>query len=281
MPQPFPEIREPDAPSEIAALYDDLRRTTALPLVNLIYRHLATLPGVLPWVWSLVRPLVVSGAADAARVRVAAALDVPDLSVPALDGTGRAEAHEIGRVLDVYNRGNLLNLVTLGAVRIALDRPEPRAGDRIAATGAARPTVEPLPALPRLAELSPETAFLVRSLAAMHGAAAGAGVVPSLYLHLAHWPAFLDAVRQPLRDLADAGVLRASCVEARRLADREAATLASTMTVERPPPKEQALALRGALATFTTHVIPEMIPVGFVLRRSLPGCGRDEPSPGA
>ena len=47
------EIREADAPAEIAALYRDIRETTRLPLVNLIYRHLATITGGLASVWSM------------------------------------------------------------------------------------------------------------------------------------------------------------------------------------------------------------------------------------
>ena len=45
---PLPEVAERDAPPEIAAIYDEMRRFTRLPLVNLIYRHLASMPGALP-----------------------------------------------------------------------------------------------------------------------------------------------------------------------------------------------------------------------------------------
>ena len=63
-PSALAEIRENEAPPEVAALYDDIRRVTALPVVNLIYRHFATLPGVLPWIWGLVRPALQSGQVD-------------------------------------------------------------------------------------------------------------------------------------------------------------------------------------------------------------------------
>jgi len=66
------EIREDGAPPEIAALYAELRQATGVPLVNLIHRHLATLPGVLPWVWQAIRPPLEDGRLAGARERLAA-----------------------------------------------------------------------------------------------------------------------------------------------------------------------------------------------------------------
>ena len=53
----LPEIREADAAPEIAAIYADIKATAALPQINLIFRYLATHPGVLAWVWQALRPL--------------------------------------------------------------------------------------------------------------------------------------------------------------------------------------------------------------------------------
>ncbi len=60
---PIPAIREEDATGDVAAIFGDLRATLGIPLVNLIWRHLATIPGGLAWVWTLVKPL--SGTASA------------------------------------------------------------------------------------------------------------------------------------------------------------------------------------------------------------------------
>jgi hypothetical protein len=45
----FAEIREAHASPAIAAIYAKIRHGSGLPLVNLIWRHFAALPGVLPW----------------------------------------------------------------------------------------------------------------------------------------------------------------------------------------------------------------------------------------
>ncbi len=52
----LPELREADAPPAIAAIYAALRDATGVPQVNLIWRHAATLPGVLDWLWAQARP---------------------------------------------------------------------------------------------------------------------------------------------------------------------------------------------------------------------------------
>jgi hypothetical protein len=60
----IPAISEGDAVGDVAALYEDLRVTLGVPFVNLIWRHLATIPGGLAWVWTLVKPLYVGGELD-------------------------------------------------------------------------------------------------------------------------------------------------------------------------------------------------------------------------
>src|SRR5687768_207550 len=119
------EVAERDAPPEIAAIYGEMRRFTRLPLVNLIYRHLATIPGALPWAWGLLRPAFADGSLEAAAGRVHAALSLPSLdpiTPAALDASGlsRADREQVEEVIAAYNRGNSLNLVGLTAVRLAL-----------------------------------------------------------------------------------------------------------------------------------------------------------------
>src|SRR5919107_6363699 len=104
----LPEIAERDAPPEIAAIYDEMRRFTRLPLVNLIYRHLATVPGALPWAWGLLRPAFADGSLDAAAGRIHAAVSLPQVEpVPPdkLDtaGLSLAELEQAWQVIAAYN----------------------------------------------------------------------------------------------------------------------------------------------------------------------------------
>jgi hypothetical protein len=270
------EIRENEAPPETAGLYDDIRRETGLPVVNLIYRHFATLPGVLPWVWGLLRPALRSGQVDEALQRIGATLRLPtprglSAALSGLDDLGDADRQDIAAILDVYNRGNLLNLINLNAVRIVLDRRDP--GDAAAPSGQRVERMErvcrgPTPPLPKLAELSDEVGSLVRSLAALHSA--GDGVIPSLYLHLAYWPPLLAAARAPIGELIAGGELEWVRSDLQRLAVAEARGLAQAMTPDRPAPAEHVEPLRRALEIFAGRLIGEMAVIGRVLRQALP-----------
>ena len=53
---PVETITEADAAGEIADLYAEIRSGLGVPVVNLIRRHLAVIPGGLSWAWHSVKP---------------------------------------------------------------------------------------------------------------------------------------------------------------------------------------------------------------------------------
>lgn len=262
------ELREAEAPPDIAAIYADLRAASGVPLVNLIYRHLATLDGVLPWVWAAIRPPLEDGRLAAARERLAAAVPLPALApLPAAAwaaaGLSAADRPAVAALVEVYNRGNLTNLILLTALRQAI---EAHAAPAPPHTGAAQPSPPMLPApppLPRLEALPPATAAAVQALAARHPG----GVVPSLYLHLANWPALLAALPDWAAPLLAPQPLVAAREATVALALRQATALGLTLPAPLPPgPGPAAL---EAIGHFTRQVIPGMVPVGLGLRRIL------------
>ena len=126
----FPEIPEAAAESVIAALYDDIRSVTASPGVNLIYRHLATQPGALEWIWSVLRPLfleqaIQTSAADILKpARDALETIKPDRDIPeAIRRPARA-------VLSFYLTNNPRNLLALEVTGRILMRSDAANGDR-------------------------------------------------------------------------------------------------------------------------------------------------------
>lgn len=249
------EIREADAPAAIAAVYAGLRGGVGVAQVNLIWRHAAALPGVLEWLWAQARPALASGAAAGARDRIAARVAVPVL--PRMPAPGGVAA-----LVETYNRGNLTNLAVLTAIRRRVEGAAAGVAGVAAPVGAMLPTPPPLP---RLGDLPPDLAAMVRALAARHGLSDGS-VVPSLYLHLATWPdvlAALPGLLAPLR-IADA---RDAVVAA---AEAEAPGLIAALG---PAPVAPA-ALDGFLPTlrlFTREVIAGMVPVGLCLRQAFAG----------
>ena len=143
------EIRETDATADIATIYGQIKEASGLPLVNLIWRHFAALPGVLPWAWAAVEPLIRSTSMAQARGRLAAGIALPtpagfDWREAGLDP---GETARVRAIIVAYTRGNLTNLLALTALRLRLEQPQAPAGVLLpggaAATGAggARPAV--------------------------------------------------------------------------------------------------------------------------------------------
>ena len=80
---PVPSISEADATGEIAKMYEDIRVTLGIPLVNLIWRNLAAVPGGLKWAWTTMKPLYAQGAVYAEAVALRNGQNLPTL--PRLD----------------------------------------------------------------------------------------------------------------------------------------------------------------------------------------------------
>jgi len=271
VPAPLAEVREDEAMGETAAIYNQLRQATGVPLVNLIWRHAASMTGMLPWAWDMVVPALRSGAVAAAVQRLSKAVPLPPLPAadPVRDGMQLAD---LGRILDLvetYNRGNLTNLVLLTALRKQLE--EGPAAQRAKPGPPAAPPrmLPPVPPIPRLDSLPPELAAAVQRLAARHGASAK-GVIPSLYLHLALWPPAVEALPRWLGDaLTPEGIARGR--DAAVAAAAAEAQAIHAMLGDIPAPEIATTQLLPALRTFTSEVIPAMVPVGLALRKVLAG----------
>jgi len=265
----FPQVPEHGAPPEIAAIFADIRAVSGLPVVNLIWRHFAALPGVLPWAWSAARPLIGSAALDAGRQHIASGVILPDIPPPGITAWHRAGATDrglerIGAMNGAYIRGNLTNVLALTALRLRLERPDLPA----AHLQPSRPAAEPLPPLdplPRIGDLEPGLAARIRALALRHEGG-GDGVIPSLYLALAPWPGVIEALPDWLGPLYEPATLRSVRASTCELVEAGAEALLPALG---PAPAEAAATQRG-LQRFTRVVIPDLIAVCFALRLVLP-----------
>ena len=210
----LPEVHEGDAPPEIAAIYAGLRTAIGVPIVNLIWRHFATLPGVLPWAWETTRGAIGSATvADGSARMVALVRKAPGAGLsavgPALAALPATEQARVADVVRVYNRGNQVNLQVLTAVRPFISTGGVQAaGARPATTiGAAAATVvASVPPMPRMEGLPDAVRAEVTALAALHDPSAP---VPSLYRHLALWPDILSRCIRPWRRALPRGGSRA------------------------------------------------------------------------
>lgn len=249
MTDPLPAIAEADATGAVAVMFADIRAVTGVGVVNLIWRHLATIPGGLDWAWGTIRPRYADGALAEAADQLRAGLALPDLGRIVLPDPAA------GLIIAAYDRTNGRALLALCALIARLD------GVAAAPQAEHQPRFEddlPLPPLPALAALPAELASLVLRLNLM-GAGRPDPILASMYRHLAYWPELLATLEPRLDALDRAGRLRPMIVAALD-AGRAAGQAFAPALAEMP-----ALAaadrplVRAALARFAEDALARMV----------------------
>jgi hypothetical protein len=179
-------------------------------------------------------------------------------------GLSDADLNDFRDLIANYVRGNCTNLIALTALRLRL---EGAVGTTPIFVPAGPPTTAaPLPLIPRIDDLDPERAKAIKELALRHDGAQG-GIIPSLYLELARWPALIDHFPNWLAPLYTPTAMLAARTYACRAAETEA--MAMLPVVPAAPANVQAM--RPALDHFTRFIIPDLTPVCIAVERLLPG----------
>ena len=271
---PVAAVVEAEAVGRTATVFADIRATLGVEVVNLIWRHLATMPGALEWTWGELKPLYQGPAlAHADDVRNWLPLPaVPPFSRDTLTaaGIGAADRASIGSILESYHHTNALALVVFGGL---LARFGGRPGAETVVVEAPAPDVisqsvpRALPRLTPLSELAPPVARLVEELNGF-GEDGDFALVASMYRHLSHWPAYLALVRTLLAPLQANGELQSLVNAARRMAALHGWALAPLLSgSELPPSIVEALA---AVRRFVEHPIARMSGVCALIRHATP-----------
>ena len=265
----LPELAERDATGDKAAIYAEMKRLGAVPMVALIFRHLATRPGVLEWAWAAIGPAWRTGALQETAWRIAREAPLtpiapmPRAALAALGVDERGLA-EIGAVLEAYNRANPENMLSMLCLLRLLNGASSHS--RVGGNPIWTPPPAPGPLVPMVdvATLGRELSDLL-DLVAAPGEPGAPRVIQSLYRHLAQRPAFLALAVTLLRQRFDDGSIdRATRDLAARM--NEAAD-AIVRGLEAPPVPDASV--RDVLARFSGAVIPQMIVVGRLLQESL------------
>lgn len=260
----LPELAEREATGEKAAIYAEMKRLGGVPMVALIFRHLASLPGGIEWTWRAIGPAWKSGRLQETAWRIAREVPLPPL-VPmprealAALGVDDAGLCEIRVVLEAYNRANPENMLSVLCLLRLLDGAqaasalEGRAWEPPAAPG-------PLVPMTDVAAMTPEVVSLL-SLVAAPGDANGPRVVQSLYRHFGHRPAFLALAITLLRQRFDDGSVGRGVEHLRGAMNAAADAIARGISA--PPAPHPGI--RTACERFGGAVIPQMIVVGRLL----------------
>ena len=264
----LPAISESEASGEIAQLYADIRATLNVSAINYVWRHIATIDGGLRWAWGVAKPMFVSGRVKNECEYLQAQLSYPELpslsdTVLFLTGVSRDSRDMIVAILDTYNRGNLLNMVSLSA--LIAEPATPPAGERPRADLPF--TATPLPPIPEVADLATEVSEQVLALNALGAKPGPNRVVASIYKHIALWPGYLSLSWVQLAAMHADGSLLQLIEETQKKARLHAAYLATELGPRPPGPTGDRV--RSTILEFTDTAIARMIPIGQMMRQSL------------
>lgn len=274
----LPEIKEQEAEGEVAALYDDIRAVIGVPMVNLIFRHMATIPGCLQWTWATTRPLYLNGTiptAAAALTSKAMPGKTTDLA-PAIE-TARlkpTDVKNIERVLDAYGRANPMNLIGLQIIDLALDGAAQKPGleptkplhvedlSRPSGLTPLLPMADPTTAPPQTRNALQRLAFQIHR--------ADTGVVPSLYRHFSDWPDFLVALEAVLDSVLEGTSFEDAVRDMQNNGEKTASKLYWTLPLPdmTPPDSQTRSALKKLIGQFPTNIC-RMTVLATLLARGL------------
>src|SRR5476651_1096729 len=252
----FPAIPEATATGETANLFADIRATIGVRVVNLVWRHLATMDGALPWAWTAVKPLYLQGMPDQAAVRFRQSMIVPKLA--SLAGPQPAGVDD---VLASYDHSNTINLFAFGALGAWLRGETAKEGTPAIGPRLSAPDVT-LPKLTSAEDVSPETWALVLRLNEF-GDRPQPIILASMYRQLAHAPQFLMQIEKVLTPVQIDGSLHRAIAVNRTAADVQSRLLARAIEAGRPT---EAARIESAVAAFVEHAIGKMVTICRAIR---------------
>jgi hypothetical protein len=270
----LPEVSEANALETVQAIYRDIRQLSGVPMVALIFRHIATYPEFLEEVWTSIGPLFRVGRIQDAAWRIAKLVSLAE-PLPRLEPATRdmlglvgQDLERVQNTLDAYNRANPVNLLAILSLLARVQSDAPATAPQQRDGWQPPPAIPgPLPQMVAPEAMAPSLRWLVNDF--------GFGdrskldpVVPSLFRHLAHWPKYLATLHISLLPrFRDHSVATASN-DLQKAMIREAAIIATNL----PPLKRFASApeLRDTVSQFSRDTIPMMTVIGHAMRVSLP-----------
>ena len=271
----FREITEDQASGAVREIYDDVRKFYAAPYVSSLFRHLATYPGLLEWVWEIMAPGFTSGTIQHTgwnRVDLIGLEPLDPISRTAMRGLG-VDANgqiKIANICRTFTRVSPINLVVAGCLSRLLTGDVGMCGTTAPPAPVALPTA--LPKLPGMVSWEELDANQRSILGTFKTDLAGESFVPGLYRILARWPGYLTHVSIVLGPRLSDPVTLANC---KAIADRIGDAASKVLAFLEPPTTNLPLSTdetTRVLAAIQTYrgTSPQMIGFGTLLLNALP-----------
>ena len=267
------ELSEADARGSVAKIYEEIRKYYAAPYVSSLFRHLATYPGLLEWIWNITLPAFETGLmqntgwkhVDVSGLKPLTPLSKEDLAAMKIDCV---EKNIIIETCLTFTRVSPINLVFAGCLEHLL------LGKKINIS-AKKQDEFPLPSelllLPKMVSWEDMTKRELTVLNIFSTTLAGETFIPGIYRILARWPLYLRYVADELRPLLHDPVILNIC---KKIADNifySASEVFGNLDFpEKEPPlneaqKQQVLQAIGAYRGTS----PQMVGFGTLLVNAL------------
>ncbi len=212
----FESVNEADADEKTCVVFEDIKSTMGVALVNQVWRRFAVIPAVLEVSWQTLKPYYQDGAIIDEAWKLRQELKLLSLG-PIISPESEnlkselKDAAVIDDVLRTYERGNAQNLIALCLLQEALESLVPESlvnrgedrvfGDhersnlRLDAIQTAEQTSDAvfadIPNLPRLDALPEDMQALVARASLTWVPSKYVGLQPSVFRHLSYWPDLL------------------------------------------------------------------------------------------
>lgn len=284
----IPTVSEKEADPRVAAIFSDIKTTLGVPFVNLIWKHLATIPGGLELTWSLAKPLyasqVLNESARTLRQQTTLVESVTPWPAPVRQALGLSplDKSEIVSLIEDYGRANSRALLILKYSHMSLAAQSQQRIEEVPQSAYASTVIDPLarldtnhdstirPArpLPATTELTAEVATLIRILNTF-GAPIPSPAEPSLYRHLSYWPSFLAAFWLVVEPLERQGLLVREAIDIQERASSMVSQWKPVVDRQETIAAESVERILKSLDHFTYAVIGRMIVLGDMMKRMI------------
>ena len=284
----IPTVSEKEADPRVAAIFSDIKTTLGVPFVNLIWKHLATIPGGLELTWSLAKPLyasqVLNESARTLRQQTTLVESVTPWPAPVRQALGLSplDKSEIVSLIEDYGRANSRALLILKYLHMSLAAQSQQRTEEVPQRAYVPTVIDPLarldrnhdstirPArpLPATTELTAEVATLIRILNTF-GAPIPSPAEPSLYRHLSYWPSFLAAFWLVVEPLERQGLLVREAIDIQERASSMVSQWKPVVDRQETIAAESVERILKSLDHFTYAVIGRMIVLGDMMKRMI------------
>ena len=258
------EIKEEDAQGNVALIYSDLRKSLNIKVVNTIWRYLATIDGGLEWVWNSSKKLYKSGKLEKVQSQIIENIQIHDLT-PIPDyilssiGIKKEEKLEILQIINKYNIGNSKNLIGLSSFLKAYDSKIFLKKNILIENKVFQNDASNL--------IKQDTWKSINSLSKMFvNSNDYIPFPPGLYIELARWPSFLSLIWGMFSGL-DIKLFQNDISSLNKRTEAIIDPFINDINIIKKP--NNRIDVNIPIHNLTTVVIPKMIIVGTMLKKSL------------